>query len=141
MTDLMHPLVTHASDRDTELADLRRRLADARDEITRLTERLHWVEQRRSQAEERLIEEQGATGRAEKRAESESQRADGAEGHLTAVLIEHVVEPRIPSDYPDMTEYAAWRIAEELMGDLNRGVKATDLDPSGHIQGWMEGLR
>lgn len=116
------------------------KLAAARDELTRLTDSLRWVEHRLDRSEAAHEAEKDATRAAEERAQAETDRADGAEAHLRAVLVEFVIEPKVPMGYPELSEHAAFDIAESLIEDMNGGTKVEDLDPSGHIEDWAGAL-
>jgi hypothetical protein len=78
-----------------------------------------------------------AEARAAAAAASEARTARAAH----ALLIEHVIEPSIPADYPEMSGPSAEGIAAALMDDLLGGTEACDLDPSGHIEAWAEAVR
>jgi inactivated superfamily I helicase len=132
MTDLKHAPAWHT----TAAAD---QLAEARAEITRLTDSLRWVEHCRSQAEESVQDAKDATAAAEERTQAEADRADGLEAHLRRVLIHDYVGPaagelegisdKVDTDVPD-------GVLDDVAGDL-----IDDLDGGGTVDGLHEVAR
>jgi hypothetical protein len=126
-------------------------LAEARAEITRLTDSVRWVEHCRAQAEERLDAEKNATSTAEEKIDVEANRADGAEAHLHNVLLEFVVEPAARAldgisdgvDAADVPQNTLDSVAECLKEDLDGGMKAGDLAESARdrLNDWADERR
>lgn len=112
MTDLKAAPAWHTTSGD-EITELRRRLADA---------------------ELRTMNAVAAEDVAQFAFETAKRRADTAENALRALLIEYVIEPRIPVDYPEMTSEAAERIADAVIDGLDEGTDMGDLDVAGHIE-------
>lgn len=114
MTDLIPAPVWHS------VAAPDARLADARAEITRLTDALRFARDRRAQAEDaqQIAEEDKRA--AEQRADREADRADGAEAHLIAVLAAHHIDPDLPRQ-------AAESIAESIRQDLDGGLAVAEV--------------
>lgn len=146
MTDTMKAPAWH-----TTAASPAVKLAEARAEITRLTDSLRWVEHCRSQVEDSVQGEKDATLRAEQRADAEADRADGAESHLRRVLAAYIVEPALgtldgPSDGVDLADVPSAvldAVADSLKDDLDGGLGIDDLPDAarGHLNDWAEGLK
>lgn len=112
-----------------------RELAAAKEELQQLRANLDWAEHCRAQAEERLEDEKAATAAAEEQTFRESNRADGAEGHLHDVIVEFVVEPATGVlrgvsdgvDANDIPDEVIVSTAETLADNLKAGLAAGDL--------------
>lgn len=118
MTDIeTRPTTWHSVSEgpDAELAELRRRLAAAELRIMKLV-----------QAEDFT---QFSFEDMKRRAE----RAEAAEQQL---LIEKIT-PLLPDEFED----AAEGIADIMVGDIAAGTLLDELDISGHIESYLEGLR
>lgn len=145
MTDLINAPQTTGS------GEIAEQLAAARDEITRLTDSLRWVEHCRAQAEESVQDEKEATKAANERADAEADRADGAESHLRRVLVEYIVEPALGAldgisdrvDTDEVPDSVLDSVAESLMGDLDGGLDVVELPEAarGQLHDWAEEQR
>jgi hypothetical protein len=104
---------TTADGPDAELAELRRRLADA---------------------ELRLLNAAQREDFAQFSFEDMKRRAERAEAAEQQLLIEKIT-PLLPDEFED----AAEGIADTMVGDIAAGTLLDELDIDGHIQSYLEG--
>jgi len=109
------PLVEHTMDRDTEITELRRRLADA---------------------ELRAMKAASAEEVAQFAFETARRRANRLEAATTALLVEKLL-PILP----EPLENSAEALADLMVDDIATGTPFEELDINGHIEAWAEGQR
>jgi hypothetical protein len=66
--------------------------------------------------------------------ETTKRRADRFEVALRALLVEHVLMPRVPESLENSVE----GIADLIVDDIAAGTTLDDLDVAGHIEAWTE---
>jgi len=120
--DILNPLVEHTMDRDTEITELRRRLAAS--------------ELRAAEAEARAMKAVSAEDTAQFAFETAKLRADRLETALRPVLVKQLL-PILP----DKLENSAEGIADCLIDDIATGTLYDELDINGHIEAWAEERR
>lgn len=124
------------------LNEAERELGERDDTIAELRKQVQYFMESRDGAEAARLHAEEETGRAAERADTEADRADGAESHLYRVLAAYVVEPAAGTldaagDCIDIDEvpFAVMdSIAENLAGELNGGLSLDDLPDSARRQ-------
>jgi len=117
VTDILNPLplVEHAMDRDTEITELRRKLAAA---------------------ELRAMNAVAAEDVAQFAFETARLRADRLEAATTALLIE-----KLTPVLPEAVENSAEALADLMVDDIAGGTPYDEIDINGHIESYLEGRR
>lgn len=123
MTDILNRTEWHTTTEgpDAELAELRRRLADAELRIAHADERALRSAQREDFAQFTL--------------DTTKTRADRLEPALQKALID-LITPKLPKKLRDSAE----AIADVMVDDIAVGTTYDELDIDGHIQAYLEGV-
>jgi len=111
--DILNPLVEHTMDRDTEITELRRCVADA---------------------ELRAMKAAQAEDTAQFAFETAKLRGNRLEAATTALLIEKLLPV-----LPEAAENSVEAIADLMVDDIATGTPFDELDINGHIESYLEG--